>query len=76
MNTCVKRTLGSVPLVSVLKRFDCTVEPPQTATSLQRPLSSVPKVAVVERFNCISRSAGEKKTVLNDVRPAARNTYR
>ena len=28
MDTSVKRTLGSVPLVSVLKRFDCTVEPP------------------------------------------------
>ena len=26
MDTSVKRTLGSVPLVSVLKRFDCTVE--------------------------------------------------
>ena len=28
MDTSVKWTLGSVPLVSVLKRFDCTVEPP------------------------------------------------
>ena len=25
MDTSVKRTLGSVPLVSVLKRFDCTL---------------------------------------------------
>ena len=28
MDTSVKWTLGSVPLVSVLKRCDCTVEPP------------------------------------------------
>ena len=33
--------------------YECTVDPPLTATSLAMSTSSAPKVAVVERFNCI-----------------------
>ena len=46
-DTSVKRTLGSVPLLSVLKRFDCNAD-----TSVKRTLGTVPLVSVLRRFDC------------------------
>ena len=43
----VKWTLGSVPLVSVLKRFDS-----HTDTSVKQTLGSVPLVSALRRFDC------------------------
>ena len=40
-------TLGSVPLVSVLRRFDCN-----TDTSVMQTLVAVPLVSVLKRFDC------------------------
>ena len=41
------QTLGSVPLVSILRRFDCNAD-----TSVMQTLGSVPLVSVLRRFDC------------------------
>ena len=41
MDTSVKQTLGSVPLVSVLKRFDCIVVVQQQIRNVEKSMMHV-----------------------------------